>query len=142
MHERLVRIGGLQRLQRIAFARRLAVAGRENAAAHRDEVGREQHRRFQRHFHFGRMTVIDKAVGGEASVDRAETSRFLRVAARAADSRGGIDDQAARIDESAVHQRLQREDRGRGVAACGGHRFRATDCRAVQLRNAVDELAK
>ena len=142
MHERLVRISRLQRLKRIVLASGLAIAGGKNAARHRNEMWREQHRRFQRHFHFSRMTMIEQGVGREASVDGAEAGRLLRLAARAADSRGGIDDQALRIDETTVHQRLQRDDRSCGVAAGGGHRFRATDRRAVQLRDAVDELAQ
>ena len=142
MHERLMRIGCLQRLQRIALPGGFAVAGGENPARHRDEMGREKHCSSQGHFHFSRMTVVEQAIGREASVDRAETGRLLRLAPRTADARGRVDDQAPRIDQSAVHQRLQCEDRGRGVAAGGGDRFRTTDRPAVQLRNAVDEFAQ
>ncbi len=88
------------------------------------------------------MAVVEQPIGREAAVDRAEAGRFLRFTACAADARGRVDDQALRIDESAVHQGFQREDRGGGVASGGGYRFRATDRRAVELGNAVDELAK
>ena len=125
MDEGLVRIGLAQRLERIARAGRLAVAGREDAAGHRHEMRREQHRPAQRHFHFGSMAVVEQPIGGEASVDRAEAGRFLRFAACAADARGGVDDQALRIDKPGIDQGLQREDRRGRVAAGGGYRFRA-----------------
>ena len=140
--ERLVGIGRAQRLERIARAGRLAVAGREDAAGHRREVRREQHRAAQRHFHLSRVTVIEQPIGREASVDRAEAGRFLGFAAGAADARGGVDDQAVRLDQPGIDQGLQREDRRSRVAARGRDRLRAADRLAIELGNAVDELAE
>ena len=46
------------------------------------------------------------------------------------------------FDQPGVDQRLQREDRGGRIAARRCNRFGAADCLAVELGDAVDELAE
>ena len=64
-------------------------------------------------------------------------SLLLERLAGAAHSRGGVDDDAAGLDQR--HQRLQREDRRGRIAAGRRHRRRTGDRSPVELRNAVDE---
>ena len=62
MDEWLGGVGLMQSIERIAAAGRVAVAGGEDAAGHRHQMGREQHRCAERHFHFRRVTMIEEAV--------------------------------------------------------------------------------
>ena len=66
--------------------------------------------------------------------------RLLRLAAGAADARGRVDDQASRFDDTSFDQRLERQDRGGGVAARRGDSLGLLDRLAVKLGNTVDEL--
>ena len=68
---------------------------------HRRQMRREQHGSAKRHFHLGGVAVVEQAISGEASVDRAEGGRFLCFAAGAADARGGVDDHASGLTRPA-----------------------------------------
>src|SRR3569833_1431554 len=100
---------------------------------------REEHGCATRHLHFSRVAMADAAIGREASINGVEGRRFLELAPGAADSRGGVDDEACRIDQTAIDQWLQGKDRGGRVAAGRRYGLGVAGCQAVELRYAVDE---
>ena len=67
---------------------------------------------------------------------------FLELAPCPADARRGVDDQALRIDQARVDQRLEGKDGGRGIATGGRDCLRAADSLAVELGDAVGETAE
>ena len=104
-------------------------------------MGREEHRRAQRHFHFGRMTVVEQPISGKAAVHRGEAGCFLCLTASAADTRGCIDDQSVGFDEARIDERPQRKDRRGGIATGRGDRFALRGSPRGSARDAVDEAA-
>ena len=94
--------------ERIAGARRLGVAGGEDAAAGGHQMRGEQHAGARHHFHFRRMTVVEQAVGAEIAIDRAEMGAGIGAPARATGARGGVDDDSLLLDRARVEQRAER----------------------------------
>src|SRR3546814_20982904 len=94
---------------------------------------REQHRGAQRRFHLGGMPVRDQTIGGVRFRNAVEVSRFLEPLPRPANARNGIDNDACRIDQLRIHQRLKRQDSRGRVAACGRHPPGAPDGAPVEL---------
>ena len=154
--ERLVAVGlavDLVELRLRDGAGRADVAGGEDPAGHRDEVGQEVDAAGARVRVRGGglagqllLDLADVAVGEDAVrldalVDLAEVEVGLGVAAGARDAALGVHDDVG--DQAGTGERRQGEDRRRGVAAGGaddGARLRAQrgQLRAVQLRQAVD----
>ena len=162
--ERLVAVGGLVQPVELRLGRRPRrshVAGRQDAARHRDEVGEEVDRRRcpgsptaqalrgrdDRKFllDLRDVPVATDAVRGDALVDLAEEQVRLCLATRARDAALGIDDEVA--DQPGPRQRRQRQQRrGRVAARRADDRDRGVDqgleLGAVELRQAVDRLVE
>src|SRR3546814_8797240 len=85
------------------------------------------------------MPVRDQTIGGERFRNAVEVSRCLEPLPRPANARNGIDNDACRIDQLRIHQRLQRQDRRGRVAAGGRHRPGAPDGVPVELWYSIDE---
>ena len=66
--------------------------------------------------HLGGVAVGQQPVGREVLVDRPEVQRLLEAAAGARDARGGVDDDARRLDQAGPHQRGQGQPGRRRVA--------------------------
>ena len=116
---------------------RPGVAGGEDAPVHRGQVGREQHLGPGDLLDLGRVAVVEQAVGGEVLVDRAERACSPWAAARHRTRRGGVDDDAGRLDQPGPHERGQGQRRGGHVAAGGGDRGGPGELGPEQLGQAV-----
>ena len=84
---------------------------------------------------------VQQPVGGEVLVDRAEVQRLLEPAPGARHARGGVDDDAGRLDQAGAQQRGQGQAGRRRVAPGGGDEGRPGQVVPEQLGQAVDGLA-
>ena len=139
LDERLVGIGRLEHVERIASARRLGVASDENAAIHRHKVRGKEQVLPERHLHLASMAMIEEAIGRQAAVDVVEMGLGARRLARARHARHAVDGDAARLDQSRIDQRFERQDGSRRIATRCRDRPRAPDRLAVQFGDAVFE---
>ena len=90
-----------------------AVAGGQDASAHRDQVRSEEHTRVltgavaQGLLDLGRVAMRQEAVGRYVGIDGAERCVLLSRPPRAADAGDEIDNQAARLHQPRGQQRGQ-----------------------------------
>ena len=124
------------------------VNGLENAALHRQQMGREDEitgkpaLARQRLLQLGEVPVrVADRVGAIVLGDFPEQQFAFGIAARAGDARGCVDDDfARRIDEPELGQRDQREQRGRRIAPRIGDELRIGKARARELGEPIHRL--
>src|SRR5690606_27355919 len=99
---------------------RAGVAGGEDAAVHRGEVGGEQDGGTGDLLDLRRVAVVEEAVGGEVLVDGAERGGGLGRPAGSGHAARRVDDHAGGLHRAGAHERGEGERRSRRVAPGDG----------------------
>ena len=93
--------------------------------------------------HLGHVPVRQDGVGREVLGDLAEAGLEAGLAARAADARFGVaDDARGAVDHAGFDQRPDGQVGGRRIAARVGHQARAGNALAAEFRQPVDGLGQ
>ena len=144
-------VGVAEELHHLALGDRLFWADidrRENAAIHRGELRREDHARTRAGvagdhlLDLGGVPVPAHVVGRHALVALGEVRHELGLPPRTAHTALGVDDDVVELKQAALHERRQRQDGRRRVAAGVGYERLPLDPVAKQLGQAVDRLAE
>src|SRR5262249_47503302 len=145
--ERLLRVRlGEQLGERWPLAVHPYVDGRENAAAHGQQVRNEDDRRHAAGgvkllFDLGAVSVAGERIRPDVLVHLGEELLHLRAAPRARRPRLGVDDHRL-ADEAGPRQRKETEQRPGGIATGRGGQARDRDPRPVDLGQAIDRLGE